>query len=78
MDLLYSDLVMSLSNKVALKLDVNLTYGDLETGDLSLKNISSIKKSQNLSYTATTASGGEGSPVLQIRGVRGDVQLDAN
>jgi hypothetical protein len=77
-NLTYSDLVMSLSNKVALKLDVNLSYGDLETGGLSLKNISSIKKSQNLSYTATTANGGENSPVLQIRGVRSDVQLSAN
>lgn len=77
-DLTYSDLVMTLSNKVAIKLDVNLTYGDLETGNLSLKNISSIKKSQNLSYTATTVSGGESSPVFQIRGVRSDVQLEAN
>lgn len=77
-NLTYSDLVMSLSNKVALKLEVNLNYGDLDTGDLSLKNVSSIKKSQNLSYTATTTSGGENSPVFQIRGVRSDVQLDAN
>lgn len=77
-NLTYSDLVMSISNKVALKLDVNLSYGDLETGDLSLKNISSVKKSQNLSYSATTTNGGENSPVFQIRGVRSDVQLDAN
>ncbi|WP_298739070.1 hypothetical protein [uncultured Chitinophaga sp.] len=76
-NLTYSDLEMTLSNKVALKLDVHLTYGDLETGGLSLKNISSIKKSQNLTYSATTASGGEGSPVLEIRGVRSDVELDA-
>lgn len=74
-DLTYSDLSMSLSTKVALKLEVNLSYGGLETGDLPLKNINSVKKNQNLSYSAITANGGESSPVLQINGVRSDVQL---
>jgi hypothetical protein len=75
MNLTYSDLTMSLSTKVALKLDVNLNYGDLETGDLPLKNVSSIKKNQSLSYSAITASGGDNSPVLEIKGTRSDVHL---
>lgn len=77
-NLTYSDLLLALSPKVALRLEVNLNYGDLETGNLPLKNISSVKKSQNLSYSATTASGGESSPLLQINGVRSDVQLGGN
>lgn len=73
--LTYSDLHLALSPKAALRIAVNLTYGDLDTGGLSLKNISSIKKSHNLTYLAFTANGGEQSPPLSINGLQSDVNL---
>jgi len=73
--LTYSDLELGLSPKCALQIAVDLNYGDLETGDLPLRNISSIKRKTQLTYTALTASGGEQSPRLSIRGVRSDVDL---
>ncbi|GAA0551877.1 hypothetical protein [Chitinophaga japonensis] len=73
--LTYSDLELGLSPKCALQIAVDLNYGDLKTGDLPLKNISSVKRKTQLTYTAITNSGGEQSPRLSIRGVRSDVDL---
>jgi hypothetical protein len=73
--LTYTDLRLALSTKTALHLVVDLKHGDLETDGLSMKNVSSIKKNQSLSYTGFTANGNEQSPRLTIYGSNSSVDL---
>lgn len=71
----YSDIDLIFAPKVALRLSINLNYGDLGIDGLPVKNVSSVKKNTHLAYSATTASGGEQSPMLNINGSQSDVNM---
>lgn len=73
--LTYTDLKLGIPHKAALQISVNLTYGDLETDGLSLKNVNSMKKNNKLVYTAFTTNGGEQAPVINIQGMQSQVTL---
>ncbi|SFE87681.1 hypothetical protein SAMN05518672_111132 [Chitinophaga sp. CF118] len=78
MHLTYTDINLGFQQNVAFQIRVNLTSGDLNTGDLSFKNVTSIKKSSQLSYTGSTAGAGDQSPLLAIQGVYSDIDLDSH
>lgn len=71
----YSDLELALSTKTALRLAININYGDLNTEGLSLKNVNTIKNNRNLLYNALTANANEQSPKLAISGNRCNIDL---
>jgi hypothetical protein len=75
MQLTYSDAEFIFAPRVALRLSVNLNYGDLGTGNLPVKNVTSVKKNTSLSYSATTASGNEQSPMFTVNGSQSDVNF---
>ncbi len=75
-DLTYSDLKLPINTKTALRILVNLNYGELEIDGLPVKNVMSLKKNTSLSYAATTTSGNDQSPTLTINGKQSDVDLE--
>ncbi|WP_143307364.1 DUF4097 family beta strand repeat-containing protein [Chitinophaga vietnamensis] len=76
-NLTFADLKLNFPRKLSLQLDINLVFGDLKTGGLELKNVTSNKKASSLAYTAQTAAGSEQSPTLKIKGTNADIHLDA-
>lgn len=77
MHLTYTDVKLGIQQNVAFQLKVNLSNGDLHTGDLSFKNVTSIKKNSQLSYTGSTAGAGDQSPQLNIQGTYSDINLNS-
>ncbi|PSL48132.1 putative adhesin [Chitinophaga niastensis] len=73
----YADVKIAFPRKQPLSLDVNLVYGDLGTGGLELKNVSSNKKGSTLIYSAQAGSGSEPAAQIKIRGTNTDVKLEA-
>lgn len=73
--LTYADVKLGFHQNVAFQLKVHLNNGDLDTGDLSFKNVTSVKRSSQLSYTGSAAGAGDQSPQLNIQGVYSDVDL---
>jgi hypothetical protein len=77
MHLTYTDVKLGFQQNVAFQISVHLTSGDLNTGDLSFKNVTSIKKSSQLSYTGSAGGAGDQSPQLNIQGVYSDIDLSS-
>jgi hypothetical protein len=75
MHLTYSDVKLGFQQNVPFHIKANLNNGDLHTGDLSLKNITSIKRSSQLSYTGSAGGAGDQSATLNVQGVYSDVHL---
>jgi hypothetical protein len=77
MRLTYADVKLGFSQGTGFQLKATLNNGDLSTGELSLRNVNSIKKSSSLIYSATSANGGEQSPLINIHGVYSDIALSS-
>ncbi|RFS20556.1 hypothetical protein DVR12_18515 [Chitinophaga silvatica] len=77
LSLSYSDVKLSLSRRQPLKIQANLTYGDLSLGDLEMKNVYYEKKATSLNYTGFAAGGNDNSPLLKVRGVNSDLKLSS-
>jgi hypothetical protein len=75
LSLTYTDAKLGLSTSIPAMLRLDLSNGSLKTGELSLKNINSIKRNSQLSYSAYTSGGGEASPSIDVRGVYSDVSF---
>jgi hypothetical protein len=75
LQLTYTDVKLGFQQNVAFQLKVNLNSGGLHTGDLTFKNVTSIKKNSQLSYTGSAGGAGDQSPQLNIRGTYSDVDL---
>jgi hypothetical protein len=74
--LTYADVKLGLQQNVNFQVKANLVSGSLKTGELSLKNVTSVKKSSQLSYTAFSSGGGEQSPLINVQGVYSDISLN--
>lgn len=70
-----SDVKIGVGLKTHFRVIANLQYGDFEAKGFEWKNVSNIKKSNNLSFTAITANGTDASPVIKINGSYSDVKL---
>lgn len=77
MHLTYSDIKLGFSQGTGFQLKATLNNGDLKTGELSLKNVNSVKKNSSLVYSATSGNGGEQSPSINIQGVYSDIALSS-
>jgi hypothetical protein len=77
MHLTYADVKLGFLQNTGFQLRATLNSGDLKTGELSLKNVNSIKKNSNLIYSATSSNGGEQSPSINIQGVYSDIALSS-
>jgi hypothetical protein len=75
MHLTYTDAKLGFQQNVSFNIKVNLNSGDLNTGSLSMKNVTSVKRSSQLSYTGSAGGAGEQSPQLTINGVYSDIDL---
>jgi hypothetical protein len=75
--LTYSDVKLGFLQSTGFQLKATLNSGELKTGELSLKNVNSIKKNSNLIYSATSGNGGEQSPSINIQGVYSDIALSS-
>nr|WP_295874616.1 hypothetical protein [uncultured Chitinophaga sp.] len=73
--LTFSDLKLNLPRKLPLQLDFVMVNGDLSTSSLELKNVNSNKTSTTQIYKAHAGGGGEGSPVIRIRGTNADANV---
>ena len=77
-NLTYTDIKLGFQQNVPFQLKVHLNNGDLNTGDLSFKNVTSVKKSSQLSYTGSASGAGDQSPQLNIQGVYSDIDLGSH
>ncbi|QJB32743.1 hypothetical protein HF324_15550 [Chitinophaga oryzae] len=73
--LTFSDLKLNLPRKSPLQLDFVMVNGDLNTSGLELKNVNSNKTASTQIYKAQAGGGGEGSPVIKIRGTNADARV---
>ncbi|SJZ70799.1 hypothetical protein SAMN04488128_1011289 [Chitinophaga eiseniae] len=73
--LTFSDLKLNLPRKLPLRLDFVMVNGGLSTSGLELKNVNSNKTSSTQIYKAQAGGGGEGSPVIRIRGTNADANV---
>ncbi len=71
----YSDLKLGLAGKSAFRITANLHHGDLKTGDFEWKNVTNIRKNNNLSFSAITSNGTDASGLIKIDGSYCDVKL---
>jgi hypothetical protein len=76
--LTYTDVKLGFSSGTAYQIKANLNSGSLGTGDLSLKNINSIKKNSSLVYSAVSSNGSDQSAVINIQGVYSDIALSGH
>lgn len=76
MSLTYTDVKIGLSQGIALHISATLNNGDVRTGGLALKNVSSVKKGSQLTYNASTAGAGEQSAVITAKGVYSDISFN--
>lgn len=74
--LTYTDVKLGVQQNLAFQIKVNLTSGDLNINDISFKNVTSVKKNSQLSYTGSTA--GDQAPQLNIQGVYSDIDLTSH
>lgn len=70
-----SDVKLGINVKTAFRIAANLRYGELDTKGFEWKNVSSVKKNNNLSFSAITANGTDASPAIKINGSYSDVRL---
>jgi hypothetical protein len=76
-NLTYSDLKIGVPQRLALQINLQLNRGDVRTGELSLKNITNIKKNSQITYTAFTSTADDRSPTLNVNGVYSDVAFES-
>ncbi|UPK68590.1 hypothetical protein [Chitinophaga filiformis] len=75
--LTYTDIKVGVPQRLGLHIKVQLNRGDVSTGELSLKNVTNIKKNSQLTYTASTSNADDRSPSLSVNGVYSDIDLKA-
>ncbi|MCK7553890.1 hypothetical protein MKQ70_02250 [Chitinophaga sedimenti] len=71
----YSDLKVSISPDLPVNITAHLSYGDLSTGGLTMKNVSSVKKSSRLEYSGVS---GAGTVPIELRGSYSDITFKTN
>jgi hypothetical protein len=76
-ELTYSDVKIGVPQRLGLQLNIQLSNGDLKTGELSMKNVTNIKKNSHLTYTASTAAADERSGTISVHGVYSDVHFES-
>lgn len=71
----YSDVTVWVSQKLPVKIDAVLSYGDVSTGGLAMKNVNTVRKSSSLVYSGTN---GSGQVPFQVKGAYCDFSLKTN
>ncbi|WP_157986566.1 hypothetical protein [Chitinophaga alhagiae] len=71
----YSDLKLGMADRSAFRITANLHHGSLTTGDFEWKNVTNIRKNNNLSFSAITSNGTDASGLIKIDGAYCDVKL---
>lgn len=71
----YADLSVGISADLHVRLDIDLTGGDLRTGELSLKQVEQHKEGGRTIFKALSSGADARAPVLSIRGQYSDVSL---
>lgn len=77
LNLTYTDVKLGIPQRLALQISVQLNHGDVKTGDLSLKNVTNIKKNSQLTYLALTSAADDKSATLSVNGVYSDVDFES-
>jgi len=77
LQLTYTDVKIGIPQRLGLQINVQLNNGDVRTGELSLKNITNIKKNSRVSYTASTSSADDRSASFNVNGVYSDVNFES-
>ncbi|SHL18728.1 hypothetical protein SAMN05444266_102361 [Chitinophaga jiangningensis] len=68
---------LGVSKRLALRLDLRMTLGDVKVNGLDVKNVQSVKTGTTAVYTALAGGAGEQSPILRVAGTNSDVKLIA-
>ena len=76
-NLTYTDVKLGIPQRLALQISVQLNRGDVRTGELSLKNVTNIKKNSQLTYLALTSAADDRSATLSVNGVYSDVDFES-
>ncbi len=71
----YTDVKIGIADKTPYRIAARLSYGDLNTRNKAFKNISSIKKGNNLSFSAMTTNATDAAGLIKIAGSYSDVKL---
>lgn len=74
-NLTYTDVKIGVPQRLGMHIKVQLNRGDVRTGELSLKNVTNIKKNSQLIYTASTSVADDRSPSFSVNGVYSDVDF---
>jgi hypothetical protein len=76
--LTYTDVKFGVPQRLGLQINAQLNSGDVRTGELSLKNVTRIKKNSQLTYTASTSAADDRSATILVNGVYSDVQFESH
>jgi hypothetical protein len=75
--LTYTDVKVGIPQRLGLHIKVQLNRGDVRTGELSLKNVTNIKKNAQLIYSASTSNADDRSPSLSVSGTYSDIDFES-
>jgi hypothetical protein len=75
--LTYTDVKLGIPQRLPLQISVQLNRGDVKTGELSLKNVTNIRKNSQLTYLAQTSAADDRSASLSVNGVYSDVDFES-
>jgi hypothetical protein len=77
LNLTYTDIKLGIPQRLGLQISLQLNRGDVRTGELSLKNVTNIKKNSQLTYLASTSAADDKSSTLSVNGVYSDVTFES-
>ncbi|MBW8684843.1 hypothetical protein [Chitinophaga rhizophila] len=75
--LTYTDVKMGVPQRLGMHIKVQFTSGDVRTGELSLKNVTHIKKNSQLTYMASTNAADDRSGTIKVNGVYSDISFES-
>ncbi|HEY0274096.1 MAG TPA: hypothetical protein VGC22_12975, partial [Chitinophaga sp.] len=71
----YSDLTVGLPERLDVKIEADLNHGDVKTGGLNMKNVSTSEKSGHVTYSGSTSASCGSCPVIRYNGVYSDLTV---
>jgi hypothetical protein len=77
LQLTYTDVKLGVPQRLGLQIKAQLNNGDVRTGEISLKNVSSIKKNSQLIYSASTSNADDRSATVTVNGVYSDISFES-
>ncbi|QHS60068.1 hypothetical protein [Chitinophaga agri] len=77
LSLTYTDIKIGIPQRLDMHMKIQLNQGDVATKELSLKNVTNIRKNSQVTYSASTSGADDRSGTLVINGVYSDVQFES-